>query len=119
MKEVSVSTITSRIRAAVGALGIVAFASPLAAQTHHRGAEMRYAAQWVGRSQASVRQFRVWPGARWWRPRYARALVVAGPAWRPGPWRRAWIRRDADWRFGRRAWPAYGRPWRRAWIGWR
>jgi len=115
-----VSTITAKIRAVVGALGIIACATPLAAQTHRRGAEMRYAAQWVGRSQAGFRAHRPWPGRGWRTARFGWGWGVAvGPGWRSPGWRRAWVRRDMAWRFARPAYPAYRRPGRRAWIGWR
>ena len=68
--------ITSRIRAAVGALGILAFASPLAAQTHHHRSEMRVVAQWVGRSQGAARAQMGWRRAGAWR--------MGALAWRGG-----------------------------------
>lgn len=110
------SGITARIRAVVGALGVIAFASPLSAQTHHRGAEMRVAAQWVGRSQSGFRVQRPWPVRGWRAERFGwRWGAAAGPGWRAPGWRRAWIRRDMGWRYAR-PFPAY-RPWRRARIG--
>ena len=110
------SNVTSRIRATIGALGILAVASPLAAQTHHPRGQMRYAAQWVDRSQGARQQ---WRAAGWrmgWagRPRYA-----MGWGWRPYAVRRPMMRRAVVLRF---AGPRYGwhrRPWIRARAGWR
>jgi hypothetical protein len=111
-----VSSIPSRIRALVGALGIIACASPLAAQTHHPGAEARAAAQWVGRGQAGFRIQRPWPMRGWRAGRFGwRRGVAAAPGWRAAGWRRAWIRRDLRWRYARPSHPRY-RPWRRAGI---
>jgi hypothetical protein len=113
-----VSTITSRIRAAVGAFGIIAFASPLAAQTHRHGADMRYAAQWVGRSQAGLRVHRAWAMRGWRVERFGwRRGVAVGPARRGPLWRRAWVPRGFGWSYARPFRPAYGRPWRRGWGG--
>jgi len=114
----NVSTITSRIRAAVGALGIIACASPLAAQTHRHGSDMRYAAQWVGRSQAGFRMHRAWAMRSWRLERFGwRRGVAVGPAWRGPGWRRGWGRRGFAWGYARPFRRAYVRPWRRGWIG--
>jgi len=115
-----VSKVTSRVRAVVGALGILVFASPLAAQTRHHGAQMRYAAQWVQRNHGAFRYaaaHRVprWRAARigwgyravaprwgaaWYAPRYAWRRSLVRPIYRPvrRPWRRAWI--NARYRVG-------------------
>ncbi len=111
------SKVTSRIRAAVGALAILAFASPLAAQTHHRGAQMRYAAQWVQRNHGAFRYAAAYRVPRWRAARFGWGYRAVAPRWGVGAWyapprygwRRAYVR------------PVYRplrrpRPWRRAWI---
>ncbi len=77
------SSITSKVCATIGALGIVACASPLAAQTwHHRGRVLRYEAVWLERSQAAARG-----PARWYGPvPPGRVAVVTG-----APWLRPWM----------------------------
>ena len=109
------SGIGSRLGAMIGALGIVACASPLAAQTwRHHGRLLRYEAVWVERSQASMRG-----PARWFTlpgPAVRARLVETRPIWRPwqeAAWGRAAWRR-AEWR--RAAWrpQRWRRPrWRR------
>jgi hypothetical protein len=81
----NVTGITSKIRAAVAAIGLLACASPLAAQSwHHRGRALRYEAVWLERSQAALRG-----PARWYVERYrSPAAVLAGQAWVP---RRGWL----------------------------
>ncbi len=106
--------IGSRLGAMIGALGIVACASPLAAQTwRHHGRLLRYEAVWVERSQAAMRGPAPWltvPGPAV-RARLAETRWIRRP-WRAAAWRQAAWRRAA-WR--RAAW----RPlqWRRP--GWR
>jgi len=128
-----VSKITMRVRAVIGAMGILAFASPVAAQTHHRGAEMRYAAQWVQRGGA-WRDARPIRGARWraagwgygyraFAPRWGYRVVA--PRWGYGVRAPRWGYRVWDPPFPPRMWPrpwvrppyrAIRRPWGRAWI---
>lgn len=100
------STIGSKIRAAVGALGILACASPLAAQNHHRPMRLRYAAQYVGRGQIAFEQQRLGAPRGQMTPRGWRRGMVVAPAWRAPVWRRAWMARGPYWR----ARPAFVRP---------
>ena len=111
-------SVTSRIRAVIGALGVLACASPLSAQNHRHPVPLRYAAQWVGRGRIAALQAS-WAGPRWrgvGRP--WRGAVVAGP-WRRAEFRRAWVAPGPYWRrpIYRRAYgygrPFYGRPWAR------
>jgi hypothetical protein len=90
-----VSKITSRLRAAIGALGILACASPVAAQTHLNRGHMRVAAQWVDRNQ-SVRQPLRWRRAAEWRRGgmgWRRGYAV-GYGWRGPAFRRPLMRRE-------------------------
>ncbi len=110
------SSMTSKVCAAIGALGIVACASPLAAQTwHHRGRVRRYEAVWLERSQAAARG-----PARWYGPvPPGRVAVVTGAPWlRP---RMYWVRPIGPRRgfvlVRPRAVPWTVRPWRGG--GWR
>jgi hypothetical protein len=114
-----VSNITGRLRAVIGALGILMFASPLAAQTHYHGGRMRVAAQWIERSQGEARQMRWRRAAVWrmdgmgWQRHYAVRYGWRGPAFRR-PWlHRGWVIRAGP----RRA--LLRRPWRRHWAHWR
>jgi len=115
-----VRNVTSRIRAAIGVLGILAFASPLAAQTPHRRGEMRFAAQWVERRGALQRQMRWRQAAQWrmagmgWQRGYA-----VGYGWRAGALRRPLVRRVVVARYAGPRYAGHRRPWRRAWAGWR
>lgn len=82
---------TSRIRAAIGAAMIVAFASPALAQRPAPVARVRAEAQWID-------------GARWHQMGVRRA---AARAWRHG-YIRGFQRARAG--FGSRAWHGYARP---------
>ncbi len=76
---------SSKLRAAVAAIGLLACASPLAAQTrHHRARALRYEAMWVERGPVGMRG-----PVRWYRDG-ARAplVVVRRGAWAP---RRMWL----------------------------
>ena len=93
--------IASRLGAAIGLVAVLAFSSPLAAQTRHgRGRVLRYEAVWIERSQAAMRE-----PARWRKGAWGRPVVVVRVGWaprfpewrplaaRPLPWRRAvWMR---------------------------
>jgi len=107
--------VTTRIRALVGALGILVFASPLAAQAHHhRSAQLRFAATYFQRNTVGPRYgpaFRR-PG---WRARAAWAYGPMAPRWRGRMWMRPVPRRG--WGYARPAYRPLRRPWRRAWIG--
>jgi len=108
-----VTGMASRLRAAVGALGVLAFASPLAAQNHFHRGQMRAAAQWVGRTQGAVRQEMRWRRATGWRApavRWRRAYV-AGYGWRGFAPRRAWGRPVMVARYARARRGFYRRPW--------
>ena len=79
------SGITSKVRAAVAAIGMLACASPLAAQARHhqRGRALRYEAVWMERSQFAMRG-----PVRWQRDGYrVPVVVVARHPWAP---RAAW-----------------------------
>ena len=111
------SQITSKLRAAIGALGILACASPLAAQTHPSRGQMRVAAQWVDRGQGVRRPVRWRRAAEWrmerreWRRGYARWY-----GWRGAGLRRPFLRRSVAVRLDRRFY-LQRRPW--AGAGWR
>ncbi len=119
------SNITSKIRGAIGALGILALASPLAAQTRPYRGQMRYAAQWVDRSQAVARSPMRWRGAAEWRvgwvarPYYARPHYAAGWGWRAYGVGRPMMRRAVVVRYGRPPYAWHRGPWIRARAGWR
>jgi hypothetical protein len=115
-----VSKITSRLRAAIGALGILACASPVAAQTHPNRGHMRVAAQWVDRNQG-VRQPLRWRRAEEWRMGgmgWRRGYAV-GYGWRGPAYRRPLMRRAMAVRFIRPRRVVRRRAWRRGWTGWR
>ncbi len=110
---------TTRVRAAVAAAGLLACASPLAAQTrHYRGRALRYEAVWLDRSQTVVRG-----PVRWYRGgATVPVVVVARTPWVP---RRVLLaprfyppRRDVL--FGPRArWVVRPRPVARPFAAWR
>lgn len=109
------SNITGRVRAAIGALGIMAFASPLAAQNHHHGERMRFAAQWVERSQGAARQQMRWRRAAEWRMAamgFQRGYA-AEYGWRAFAFRHPLVRRSV---VLRSAGPRHGLH-RRPWLG--
>ena len=119
------SKITVQVRAIVGAMGVLAFASPVAAQTHHRGAEMRYAAVWVQRSGGVWRDARPIRGARWHAAGWGHGYRAFAPRWGYRVMPPRWGYRVWDPPFPPRMWPrpwvlppyrAIRRPWRRAWI---
>jgi len=121
-----VSKVTTQLRALVGALGILVFASPAAAQAHHRGAEMRYAATWVQRSGGAWRGARPIRAVRW-RAGWGRGYRAFAPRWRYGAVVVAprWGYRVWDPPFPPRVWPrpwvlppyrGIRRPWGRPWI---
>lgn len=109
------SKITSRVRAVVGALGILVCASPLAAQTRHHGAQMRFAAQWVQRNNGTFRYAAAYRVPRWRAARFGWGYRAAAPRWGG-----AWYARAPryGWRrpFVRPLYRPVRRPWRRAWI---
>ena len=108
------SKVTTQFRAVIGALGILACASPLAAQTHHRGAQMRYAAVWVQRNHGAFR-YAAYRVPRWRAAGYGWGYRAVPPRWGVGAWygpRHRWGRI-----YARRAYRPVRRPWRRAWIG--
>jgi hypothetical protein len=112
-----VGRITSRLRAAIGALGILACASPLAAQNHQHRGQMRFAAQWVERSQ--VRQPVRWRMAGEWRmtgTRWRRGHAV-GYGWRGPAYRRPLMRREMAFRYVRPRVMLRRRGWHRPWAG--
>jgi hypothetical protein len=120
-EEGGVSNITSRIRAIIGALGILACASPLAAQTHQHRGQMRFAAQWVERSQGAARQQMHWRRAAEWRMAgmgWHRGYA-AGFGWRAFALRRPVGRRSAVIRFIGPRHGLHRRPWHRARVAWR
>jgi len=87
-----VTGITSKIGSAIAAVGLLACATPLAAQTwHHRGRALRYEAVWLERAEAGFRA-----PARWYRWAWRPPVGVVG-VWRgPLPAARAWgVRRWA------------------------
>jgi hypothetical protein len=115
------SGITGRVRAAIGALGIIALASPLAAQTYHNGGRMRFAAQWVERSQGAARQRMHWRRAAEWRTAgmgWQRGYA-ASYGWRPFALRRPVLRRSVVIRLTPPRRGLHRRPWRRPWAPWR
>ena len=113
------SNITGRLRAVIGALGIIAFASPLAAQNPHHGQRMRFAAQWVERSQGMSRQHMRWRRAAAWRMTgtgFTRGYA-AGYGWRPFSLRRPALRRSAVIRLAGPRRALHRRPWPRPRMG--
>ena len=113
------SNITGRVGAVIGALGIIAFASPLAAQNPHHGQRMRVAAQWVERSQGMARQQMRWRRAAAWRMAGAGFTrgYAAGYGWRPFALRRPalWSSMVSRYTGPRRA--MHRHPWRRPRVG--
>ena len=119
------SKITMQVRAVIGAMGVLAFASPVAAQTHHRGAEMRYAAQWVQRSGGAWRGARPIRVQRWRAAGWGYGYRAFAPRWGYRVMAPRWGYRVWDPPFPPRVWPrpwvrppyrAIRRPWARAWI---
>jgi hypothetical protein len=107
--------ITSRIRAAIGAAMIVAFASPVAAHAQRPAARVRVEAQWLEGRGASR------PLMRWrmvhrrmavaaWHRGYARGFTMGRYPVRASIWRRAYGQGFARGRL-------YGRFWERQRLG--
>ena len=106
--------ITSRIRAAIGAAMIVAFASPVAAQNPRPRAEARVEARWMdGRGAGRLIGWRMararMAGVAWHRG-YARGFAAGRHPFRAMAWRGASCRGFARARL-------YGRFWERRRLG--
>jgi hypothetical protein len=91
--------ITSRLGAAVGAVMILASASPPTARAQQPAARPRAAAQWLGRRAAAPQMLR-WrmvhrPMATAWRRGYARGWMAGRHPMRAATWRGAYGRRYA------------------------
>jgi hypothetical protein len=115
------SNLSGRLRAAIGALGIIALASPAAAQTHSHGGRMRMAAQWVERGHRAARQDVRWRRAAQWRMAGMgwRTGYAVGFGWRGPGYRRPVIRSGVGVRFVRPRRVVVRRSWHRGWAGWR
>ena len=115
------SNIAGRLRAVIGAMGIIVFATPMAAQTHQHGGRTRFAAQWVARSQGAARSQMRWGRAAAWRMEgigWRRGYAVRY-GWRGPGFHRPWIRRGVVARFGGPRYLMPRRAWRRPWAHWR